>query len=89
MTPPITIRSKVAYVRDDSVPGTAQQLEIDIRLIGVRIPADWASKQYVPLVIPDPDDPTKPVLEFVDLASLIALGGTGWGYYGTYIMGTL
>lgn len=82
MTPPTTIRSKVAIVRDDRVPGTPAQLEIDVRFIGVRIPADWAGKKYVPMVIADPDDPTMPVLEFVDLTPLLASSGGGYGYYG-------
>jgi len=82
VTPPTTIRSKVAYVRDDSVPGEQQALEIDVRLIAVRIPADWASKHYVPMVIADPDDPTKPVLDFVDISGLLVSAGGGYGYYG-------
>lgn len=89
MTTPATIQAEVAYVRPDRVPGEKSALEIDVRFIGVRIPADWASKKYVPMVIADPDDPSQPVLEFVDITPLLATGGSGWGIYGTYIMGTL
>lgn len=87
--PPNTIRSQVAYVRGDRIPGQPATIEIDIRMIGVRIPADWAGKKYMPMVVADPNDPSQPVLEFVDVSGLLASGGGGWGIHATYLMGTL
>lgn len=62
----------------------------DVRLIDASVPDDWSSKKYVPMVVADPRDPTKPVVMFVDITPfLTAPSGAGWGIYGTYIMGTL
>lgn len=66
-----------------------QSAGIDVRLIDASVPDDWNTKKYVPMVVPDPDDVTKPVVLFVDITNLLASGGGGWGIHGSYIMGTL
>jgi len=66
-----------------------QTAGIDVRLIDASVPDDWSTKKYVPMVVADPDDPTKPVVMFVDITALLTSGGGGWGIYGSYAMGTL
>lgn len=63
---------------------------LDIRVIDAAVPDDWVSKKYVPMVRPDPANPAKPIVTFVDITPfLTAPSGGGWGIYGTYAMGSL